>query len=126
MGIYHFCFLTVAISLVWLVHVCLGSILCGAVGLKKEHNSDFGRLCVTELEKSGKGGSGLNVVKLSFLLSQKVLLITKGKAKTPRFKTALLPGVLVCTWWCSRSGRIPQSPHSACSTYSQMYGGHFA
>lgn len=40
MEMYHFYFLTVAISLV-VLHVC------GTVGLKKEVNFDFGRSCVT-------------------------------------------------------------------------------
>lgn len=53
MEIYHFYFLTVAISLEW-YHVCLPSIICGVVELKKEDNSDFGRSCVTGLEKMGR------------------------------------------------------------------------
>lgn len=52
--------------------------VCGVVELKREANSDFGRLCVTELEKMGWFENCW--AKLSPF--QKVLPIIKDKAHT--------------------------------------------
>lgn len=120
MGIYHFYFLPVAISLV-AVPCCMHSFIGGVVGLKKRNLILI--VAGHVLENQKKKWPVLSIVGLCFLLSQKVLLLLTGKAETLCFKTLFSTWVIVYLLQCYQSRKISVT---YCYKYSQKYSDYFA